>query len=376
MANFTWKPRAVGLLAVTVFTVLGFATLGAGQGGGGGRGAAAAANPDDWRIDPMRGPVDLGLTDPSLVGAIDVHQHLDPDAPGAGGQVRALDGFEAAIIAKQRGMRGIVFKTHQDPTSAAVAYLVRKHAVPGFEMFGRMASNMSTGGINVAAVEHFSQIKGGWGRIVEMPTRDSITGARNMDPAFLAVNRPWMLLMPPGTPQYVATSKDGQLTPEVKFLIAAMAKIRTVDSNGRLVLATGHATPEEHLLLATEARRQGLQVLLTHPGDIPQLPEVVRLGAFIEMNASGIYKTEAGMKAAADLVKKIGAEHIIVGTDCGQTVNVYPTDCLALAARGMRAHGVTQRELDLMYKANPAKLLGLPPLEQTGTTSTATASRQ
>ena len=393
MKNFTWRPRALGLMAVLIFTVLGLATLGAGQGGGGGRGAAPAqggaagragggggragapANPDDWRVDPTRGPVDLGLTDPSLVGAIDVHQHLDPDAPGAGGQVRALDGFEAAIMAKQRGMRGIVFKTHQDPTSAAVAYLVRKHAVPGFEMFGRMASNYSTGGINVAAVEHFSQIKGGWGRIVEMPTRDSITGARDMSPASLTQNRPWMLLMPPGTPPYIATSKDGQLTPEVKYLIGVMAKIRTVDSNGHLVLATGHATPEEHLLLATEARRQGLQVLLTHPGDIPQLPEAARLGAFIELNASGIYKTDAGSKAAADLVRKVGAEHIIVGTDCGQTVNVYPTDCLALAARGMRAHGVTQRELDMMYKANPAKLLGLPPLEELGPTATITANR-
>jgi len=37
-----------------------------------------------------------------------------------------------------------------------------------------------------------------------------------------------------------------------------------------------------------------------------------------------------------------------------------------LAARGMRAHGVTQRELDLMYKVNPAKLLGLPSLEEIG----------
>jgi hypothetical protein len=253
---------------------------------------------------------------------------------------------------------------------------VRKHAVPGFEMFGRMASNFSTGGINVAAVEHFTQIKGGWGRIVEMPTRDSVTGARNMDPASLAQNRPWMLLMPPGTPTYVAVSKDGQLTPEVKYLLGVMAKIRTVDSNGKLVLATGHATPAEHLLLAQEGRRLGMQVLLTHPGDIPQLPEATRLGAFVEMNASGIYKTDAGMKAAADLVRKVGAEHIIVGTDCGQTVNLYPTDCLVLAARGMRAHGVTQRELDLMYKVNPAKLLGLPPLEEIGAPARTTASRQ
>ncbi len=387
MRNFVSTRRAQLLAALVVFTVAGLATMRAGQGGGGrGVGAAAAqgggrgqaatpVNPDDWRVDPMRGPVDLGLTDPSLVGAIDVHQHLDPDAPGTGGQIRALDGFDAAIIARQRGMRGLVFKTHQDPTSAAVAYLVRTHAAPGFEMFGRMALNYSTGGINVAAVEHFSQIKGGWGRILEMPTRDSITGARNMDPQFLTLNRPWMLLMPPGTPSFIGISKDGQLTPEVKFLLAAAAKIRTVDSNGRLVLATGHATPEEHLLLAQEGRRLGMQVLLTHPGDISQLPEAARLGAFIEMNASGIYKTEAGFKAAVDLVRKVGAEHIIVGTDCGQTVNVYPTDCLALAAKGMRARGIAQRELDLMYKTNPAKLLGLPPLEETVSASTTASTR-
>ena len=49
---------------------------------------------------------------------------------------------------------------------------------------------------------------------------------------------------------------------------------------------------------------------------------------------------------------------------------MYPTDCLALAARGLRGHGVTQRELDMMYKANPAKLLGLPPLEETVVSST------
>jgi hypothetical protein len=35
---------------------------------------------------------------------------------------------------------------------------------------------------------------------------------------------------------------------------------------------------------------------------------------------------------------------------------------------------VTQRELDLMYKANPAKLLGLPPPEET--VASATQNRQ
>lgn len=329
-----------------------------------GRGIGQPAELPEWQIDPLRGPVDMGLTDPSLVGAIDIHLHLDPDAPGTSGVVRAVDVFDAARIAQARGMRGFVFKTHQDTSSASGAYLVRKHVSPTFEIFGRMASNYATGGINVAALEHFSQVKGGWGRIYEMPTRDSITATRapsSMDRDTLARTRPWMLMMPEGTPAFIAVSKNGELLPEVKQLIGWLAKIRTVDSNGPMVLATGHATPEEHLLLAQEGRRQGLNVLLTHPGDIPQLPEVARLGAFIEVTASNIYKTRAQSAAAAVLVKKIGAEHIIVSTDCGQTTNVYPTDCLVLAARGLRANGITQRELDLMYKVNPAKLLGLPP---------------
>jgi hypothetical protein len=332
--------------------------------------AAFAQTPaqDEWRIDPLRGPVDLGLTDPSLVGAIDVHLHLDPDSPGAGGVVRAIDVLDAARIAMARGMRGFVFKTHQDTSSASGAYMVRTHVSPTFEVFGRMASNYSTGGINAATLEHYTQIKGGWGRIYEMPTRDSITATTapgSMDRTALARARPWMLMMPEGTPAFIAVSRNGELLPEVKHLIAELAKIRTVDSNGRMVLATGHATPEEHLMLTREARRQGLNVLLTHPGDIPQLPEAVRLGALIEVTASNIYKTGAQGVAAATLIKKIGAEHMIVSTDCGQTTNVYPTDCLVLAARALRANGITQRELDLMYKVNPAKLLGLPPPEET-----------
>jgi Family of unknown function (DUF6282) len=319
---------------------------------------------DDWNVDPVRGPVDLGLTDQALVGAIDVHLHVDPDAPGSGGVIRAIDVFEATRIAAARGMRGFVFKTHQDTGSASLSYMVRKHVSPTFEIFARMASNYATGGVNVAALEHFTQIKGGWSRILEMPTRDSITSTTrpgSMDRENLAKTRPWMLMMPPETPPFIAVSRNGDLLPEVKHLIGVLAKIRTVDSNGRMVLATGHATPEEHLMLAREGRKQGINVLLTHPGDIPQLAEAARLGAFIEVNASRVYRNEAGRKEAAALIRKVGAEHVIIGTDCGQTTNVYPTDCLVLAARGLRAVGITPREIDLMYKINPAKLLDLPP---------------
>src|SRR5207247_8967885 len=111
MKNFTWKRGALGCAALVAITVLGLARIDAGQGAGGARGAGGrggapaqgqTASPDDWRIDPMRGPVDLGLTDPSLFGAIDVHQLFDPASPGAGARIRALGGFDSAILSKQQ----------------------------------------------------------------------------------------------------------------------------------------------------------------------------------------------------------------------------------------------------------------------------------
>lgn len=310
-------------------------------------------------IDPGRGPVDMGLRDPALVGAIDIHEHLDADAPGSGGKVRSLDLWDASIIGAARGLRGLVMKTHQDFGSAQQVYLVRKHAgLTNFELYARMANNMSTGGINVAALEHWISIKGGYGRIFEMPTRDSCgKDGKGGDPSEWKAARPWMLMMPPGSPTCIPTQKNGELLPEVKYLIAEMAKVRTLDANGKLILATGHATNDEHLLIAKEGRKDGLHVLLTHPGDIPAVAEAIKLGATAELTAH--FENEKNKQQAADFVKKYGAENIAYGTDCGQNVKPFPTDCMSIVAKGMRARGVTEHELDLMYKVNPAKLLFL-----------------
>lgn len=91
--------------------------------------------------------------------------------------------------------------------------------------------------------------------------------------------------------------------------------------------------------------------------------EAAKLGAYIEYTISGLVRDgagSAGAKEAAANIKAVGAEHYIVSSDCGQMFNPYPSDCLAMAAQILRANGITERELNLMYKENPAKLLGLP----------------
>ena len=62
-------------------------------------------------------------------------------------------------------------KNHYDPT-AGLAYMVRKQ-VAGVEVFGGVDLNLPVGGMNPAAVEHMTQVSGGYGRVVWMSTFDA-----------------------------------------------------------------------------------------------------------------------------------------------------------------------------------------------------------
>src|SRR5262249_37235930 len=101
-----------------------------------------------------------------LTGTIDIHVHSDPDS-----RPRSIDALDVAKLARSKGMRGIVLKNHYDPTGG-LAYLVRKD-VPGLEVFGGIDLNLTVGGINPAAVAHMTEVSGGLGRFVWMPTFDA-----------------------------------------------------------------------------------------------------------------------------------------------------------------------------------------------------------
>src|SRR5207245_10448064 len=116
--------------------------------------------------------------------------HGDPES-----LARSIDAIDLARLAKARGMRGLVLKNHYEPT-ASLAYLVRKEA-PGIEIFGGIDLNRSVGGVNPAAIERMVLVKGGYGRVVWLPTFDA---------------------------GLVPVSKDGALLPEVREVIALAAK--------------------------------------------------------------------------------------------------------------------------------------------------------
>jgi hypothetical protein len=274
-----------------------------------------------------------------LRGAIDIHVHAHPD-----NVPRSLDGLEAARFAKDKGMRAIVLKSHFDPT-AGLAWLARK-AVPGIEVFGGIDLNLPVGGMNAHAVEHMARMNGGWGRMVWMSTFD----AENQIRTGKSPNAP-----------FVRVSQNGALLPETKAVLAAIRK-------HNLVLASGHVSAQEALLMFEEGQRLGIRgMVATHGMSTPtlltaeQAQQAARLGAFIEFVSGTLANASAQPRIdrIAEDIRKVGVEHAILSSDLGQAGNALPADGFATFIDALRKKGFTDQELDRMAKQNPAKLLGL-----------------
>src|SRR3954468_19143814 len=92
-------------------------------------------------------------------GVIDMHVHPDPDVFG-----RALTDVEVAMVAKRKGMRGIVLKNHVVATADRAKLAM--DAVPGIEIWGGIVLNNAVGGINPAAVEWMHRMSGSRGKVV------------------------------------------------------------------------------------------------------------------------------------------------------------------------------------------------------------------
>ena len=303
----------------------------------GGLVVASALSPRTLPLQAIQS-TDSAAINQVLQGTIDIHVHAAPD-----NVPRSIDGLDVAKLARTRGMRGIVLKNHYEPT-ATLAFFARKEA-PGLEVFGGIDLNLTVGGMNPTAVEHMTQMTGGWGRVVWMSTFDAENQVR-----YSKENRP-----------FVSVSRGGQLLPETKAVIAVIAK-------HRLTLATGHVSPAEGLMLLREARQQGVaHLVVTHAMnapilmDVPDMQEAAKLGAFIEFAGSTMANAGAAARvdSYANAIRKIGPEFCILSSDLGQAGNPLPPDGYGAFLMALRAKGFTAQELDTMSKTNPARLLGL-----------------
>ena len=282
-------------------------------------------------------------------GAIDFHVHSEPDVFG-----RSMDDIDVAVLAKRKGMRGLVLKNHVTMT-ADRAVLVMK-MVPGIEIFGGIVLNNAVGGINPAAVEWMHRMSGGRGKVVWLPTFDSDKHIKTL-----------VDLKGSG----IVVAPEGVVTPQVEEVLKIIAR-------QNLVLATGHIHAAEVVAVVKRAKELGVKnILITHaltniPGlSMEQAKQVAQMGAYIEycflqsmtgpdaQHAWMKHWSRVSLKDVARVVAEIGAKSLVLSTDLGQHGNMTHPDGMEDMITGLLKEGVSQADIDLMVKKNPARLLDL-----------------
>jgi microsomal dipeptidase-like Zn-dependent dipeptidase len=144
----------------------------------------------------------------------------------------------------------------------------------------------------------------------------------------------------------------------------------------KLVVHTGHAGAEEALALIEAARDAGCdRIVVTHAQlDVvgmneAQMKKAASMGAKLELCALGMlvgpgaplewmrHSARVPLAATAACIKRVGAEHFVLGTDLGQTGNPTPADGLQMFIAALQAEGLTREQIQVMGREVPGALL-------------------
>jgi len=281
-----------------------------------------------------------------MQGAIDMHIHIGPESR----LKRRQDALELATTAREKGMTAIIFKNREYGT-AALAQLAQK-LVPDVKGFGSFTMDNEAGGINPGAALAWARMGA---KVIWMPTataansKDKVKRSRGLDL--------------PGDPLLIYDSNH-KILPVVKEILQI---IKEYD----VIMGTGHLSPEEHFILVEEAFKMGIKkVVITHvqqdqlTDKILTNEEIVKLadmGAMIEYSywtcQNNIIKSDP--KILADSIKLVGAGRCIMSTDFGQADNPPAPEGFRAFMRDMLKNGISEKDIEIMVKKNPAKLLGL-----------------
>ncbi|MDR7482090.1 MAG: DUF6282 family protein [Armatimonadota bacterium] len=271
-----------------------------------------------------------------LTGAFDMHVHAAPDVVP-----RRLDDLELARRARDAGLAGVLLKSHHGSTVERA--LLATQAVPGARVFGGLVLNDPVGGLNPAAVETALRLGA---REIWMPTQAAWNHRR-----FYGEGNGMRIL-----------DAAGQLRPEVHEILRLIA---TAD----VILGTGHLSGAEIEVLVTAALAAGVRkVLITHPEthltwlDVEAQRDLARRGVFFERCLLSTRPDGGSVSVGqiAEHIRQVGAGSTVLATDYGQPHNPCPVDGLRAFVAGLRAEGISERDLEVMTKVTPRMLLGAP----------------
>ena len=295
----------------------------------------------------------------TLEGAYDIHVHAAPELfPRIG------DAVDFARAARAAGMAGLVFKAHHESTVTRAYHTSLQ--VPGIELYGGIVLNEFVGGINPKAAG--AALHQG-ARIVWGPTMHARRHVESLGKGTYGVGH--MTLAPElASPGLGVRDGDGRLLDEMREIIRLT---RRFDAT----VATGHLGEDDVRALVLGCEEEGARCLLTHVFFLDKseefLVEMGHHGALFEVSASVAFPLEhfmlrhhgGGMQLewVASLVSAVGADRVVISSDCGQIHNSSPVEALRSFLNAVKAVGVAEDDIHAMIRSTPRTVLGLPPDE-------------
>lgn len=272
-----------------------------------------------------------------LQGAYDLHMHAAPSPFN-----RRMDDYELLRAADEAGMAGVLLKSHYESTVVR-AELANRYAQTAAKAHGALALNWPVGGVNPYAA--YNALKRG-AKIIFMPTRDAANSLESGDMPGDFFSRPGLTIL-----------QDGRLRDEVYEIMDA---VKQYDA----VLATGHISASESILLCREGRARGVRMALTHPEfsrtkiDAAAQKELADCGVYIEKCWYNIAEHETTAAEMAAHIRAVGAERCFMTTDRGQNGKETPVEAMKCFIAAMLENGLREDDIYTMIHAVPQEIIG------------------
>jgi len=328
----------------------------------------------------------LDLTQELLKGAIDIHVHPGPHLLSS---PRRVDPMEAAIEARDAGMRAIVLKDVFE-MSNGIAWLVNRH-VPDFTVYGGLILNTVYGGMNPRAFKT-AIYYGDGAKYLDFGAHSTYYQAakegRVVDGKFVALSELYPKFKTEELDRCTRIPIDKDPGPELDEMLKLLA------DNPHIYMDTGHVSAEEAVRLLELKERYGYERVVvsssvTKIATMEQLKHMAGKGALIELSFAAYtapqmiplthYYVEkeyasidegmtatpgSGIREVAEQIQELGADHCVMSTDFGRYALSTPVEGLRQFITCMLDLGIPAEDIRKMVRTNPEWLLGLEPLEE------------
>lgn len=267
-----------------------------------------------------------------LRGAIDIHIHASPDV-----RPRKWSYLELAKHASKAGMAGVVIKSHHTIT-ADIARLVTE-VTSTLRVEGGVTLNRAVGGFNTEAVKTSFTMRG---RFVWFPTLDAANEFR--------------LRGEDERQGFTIFAGNGDLRADVMEILKLIAAHDAI-------LCTGHLSVAETVMLIEAAQACSVKrILVNHPEhvvvdmDLATQKDLAARGVWLERAFPRSNFTQ-DMKGLARIIREVGVDSSIIGTDLGQPEELNPVAGLATFIDGLMEYGFSAAEVKHMTHHHPRQLL-------------------